>query len=44
MTEFVHGGAEEGIKILNSMAIHLYKTSTPSTHNGVVGKQVEANA
>ena len=44
MTEFVHGGAEEGIKILNSMAIHLYKTSIPSTHNGVVDNQVKSNA
>ncbi|OIW15264.1 hypothetical protein TanjilG_16514 [Lupinus angustifolius] len=26
--------------ILNNMAIHLYKTSTPSTRNGVVDSQV----
>src|SRR6266704_1763619 len=31
------------IKILNSMAIHLYKTSTPSTRNGAVDSQVKSN-
>ncbi|KAM3309187.1 cytochrome c maturation protein CcmC [Capsicum chacoense] len=31
------------IKILNSMAIHLYKTSTPSTRNGTVDSQVKSN-
>nr|VDD24691.1 unnamed protein product [Brassica rapa] len=25
------------------MAIHLYKTSTPSTHNGAVDSQVKSN-
>ncbi|KAL2900547.1 50S ribosomal protein L2 chloroplastic [Bienertia sinuspersici] len=32
------------IKILNSMAIHLYKTSTSSTHNGAVDNQVKSNS
>jgi len=31
------------IKILNSMAIHLYKTSTPSTCNGAIDSQVKSN-
>lgn len=31
------------IKILTSMAIHLYKTSTPSTRNGTVDSQVKSN-
>jgi len=31
------------IKRLNSMAIHLYKTSTPSTRNGAVDSQVKYN-
>ena len=31
------------IKILNSMAIHLYKTSTPSTRKGAVNRQVKSN-
>jgi len=31
------------IKILKRMAIHLYKTSTPSTHNGVIDKKVKSN-
>nr|YP_010216102.1 ribosomal protein L2 [Nepeta hemsleyana]YP_010216124.1 ribosomal protein L2 [Nepeta hemsleyana]UBR42715.1 ribosomal protein L2 [Nepeta hemsleyana]UBR42737.1 ribosomal protein L2 [Nepeta hemsleyana] len=31
------------MKILNSMAIHLYKTSTPSTRNGTVDSQVKSN-
>ncbi|KAL8249502.1 hypothetical protein R6Q59_006370 [Mikania micrantha] len=31
------------IKILNSMAIHLYKTYTPSTCNGTVDSQVKSN-
>ncbi|KAL2905831.1 50S ribosomal protein L2 chloroplastic [Bienertia sinuspersici] len=32
------------IKILNSMAIHLYKTSTSSTRNGAVDNQVKSNS
>nr|YP_010941952.1 ribosomal protein L2 [Persicaria hastatosagittata]YP_010941974.1 ribosomal protein L2 [Persicaria hastatosagittata]WLS52154.1 ribosomal protein L2 [Persicaria hastatosagittata]WLS52176.1 ribosomal protein L2 [Persicaria hastatosagittata] len=31
------------IKILNSMAIHLYKTSTPNTGNRAVDSQVKSN-
>nr|YP_009176044.1 ribosomal protein L2 [Ficus racemosa]YP_009176068.1 ribosomal protein L2 [Ficus racemosa]ALI30740.1 ribosomal protein L2 [Ficus racemosa]ALI30764.1 ribosomal protein L2 [Ficus racemosa] len=31
------------MKILNSMAIHLYKTSTPSTRKGAVDRQVKSN-
>ncbi|THU42992.1 hypothetical protein C4D60_Mb00t04390 [Musa balbisiana] len=30
-------------KILNNTAIHLYKTSTPSTRNGAVNSQVKSN-
>ncbi|KAI3843610.1 hypothetical protein MKX03_004111 [Papaver bracteatum] len=31
-------------KILNNTAIHLYKTSTPSTRNGAVDSQVKSNS
>ncbi|KAI3863244.1 hypothetical protein MKX03_011667 [Papaver bracteatum] len=31
-------------KILNNTAIHLYKTSTPSTRNGAIDSQVKSNS